>query len=419
MGHHTVALEATCSHDFTNGAPVKVMHLIAEPRSWHFFDGQAEYFRTHGFAIYAVSSPGRLLDEFGSKNNVVVYSVPISRRISFGADILSVIRLIKILSRVRPQILHAHFSKPGIVGMLAGIIARIPVRIYHNHGMALSSARGLKRGMLWTVERLTCLLAHRVIYVAPSVMQDAIKAGVCDPLKARAILSANGLDFCNRFSRSLYGTEYRDQGRKALGIPTKAFVVGFVGRIFKTKGIEELVQAWQSLAQIEPNLHLVFAGNFEQREPIAPWAEQVIRSESRIHLAGFVDEPEKVYPVMDVVALPSYHEGLGYCLLEAGAMELPVIGTRIPGIVDVIQENVNGILISPGHPDELAAAIRCYINDPALAMAHGKAGRECVIARFCRSDVWDQIGKTYIELMQMRKKDVVSQLEKSSLICRE
>ena len=383
-------------------SPIKLMHFISEPRSWHFFDGQPEYFRTHGFDYHAVSSPGPLLEDFGRINNVPVHAVPVDRRLAVWNDLVSVFRLFRILRDVRPDILHAHFSKPGIIGMVAGFLARTPIRIYHNHGMALSSAHGWRRALLWSVEKLACLLAHRVTYVAPSVLADAARRHVCGYGKGRAILSANGLDFTHRFSRRVHGRECRDLGRRSLGIPEDAFVVGFVGRIFKVKGVEDLVRAWQSIAHREPSLHLVLVGEVEPREPVSPWAEEVIHSESRIHLTGFVDEPATIYPMMDVLVLPSYHEGLGYSIVEASAMEIPVIGTRIPGIVDAIQENVTGLLTTPGKPRELADAIESYIKDPALASAHGMAGREFVVKRFRRPDVWAQIRETYWELIERR-----------------
>jgi glycosyltransferase involved in cell wall biosynthesis len=398
----TVSSPRICWHGDKTTGPIRVLHLIAEPRSWHFFSGQAAYLRARGFEVHAASSPGQLLEKFGRDNQVAVHPVPISRRLSVGSDLVSVWRVIRILREVRPQILHAHFSKPGIIGMVASFLARTPVRVYHNHGMALSSARGWKRAILWIVERLACLLAHRVIYVAPSVLRDAARLRVCDPRKAQAILSANGLDFSHRFNPLLYGTDFREPGRRSLQIPDGAFVVGFVGRIFKIKGIEDLVKAWQLLTPTEPRLHLVMVGDFDPREPIAPWAQRVIHSDSRIHLTGFVEEPATVYPVMDVLVLPSYHEGLGYSIVEAAAMELPVIGTRIPGIVDALQEDVSGLLVAPGKPQELAGAIRRYIENPALASAHGKAGREFVVGHFRRSDVLDQILETYNELIERR-----------------
>jgi glycosyltransferase involved in cell wall biosynthesis len=225
---------------------------------------------------------------------------------------------------------------------------------------------------------------------------------VCGSGKGLSILSANGLDFDHRFNRKVYGEEWRDRSRRALGIPDEAFVVGFVGRIFKIKGIEDLVRAWSLIAQVEPRLHLVLVGDMDPREPMAEWAQQVLRSDRRIHFTGFVDEPATMYPIMDVLVLPSYHEGLGYSIVEAAAMELPVIGTRIPGIVDALQENVNGVLVSPGNPRELADAIQRYIREPALALAHGQAGREFVVRHFRRSDVWEQISATYTRLIRQR-----------------
>ncbi len=385
-----------------SGESLRLLHFISEPRSWHFFDGQPAYFAEHGFEYHAASSPGPLLDAYGTANQIAVHPVPVDRQLAVLHDLVSVFRLLKILREVRPQILHAHFSKPGIIGMVAGFLARTPVRIYSNHGMALSSARGLKRALLWCVEKLACLLAHQVIYVAPSVLADAAESRVCSSPKGRAILSANGLDFDGRFNPRVYGGEWRTRSRRALGIPDDAFVVGFVGRIFKIKGIEDLVRAWQLLAPSEPELHLVLVGNMEPREPVSAWARQAIDSDRRIHLTGFVEEPATLYPIMDVLTLPSYHEGLPYSLLEAAAMQVPVIGTRIPGIVDALQENINGLLVAPGSPVELAGAIERYVRDPALARAHGQAGRNFVINRFRRVDVLNHIRETYIELLGRR-----------------
>ena len=386
----------------SSASGARVMQLISDARSWHFFNGQPGFFRAHGIDLHAASSPGSLQDEFGRVNKVPVYSVPIERKLSPLSDLVSVWRLYRILRRVRPEILHSHFSKPGIIGMAAGVLARTPIRIYHNHGMALSSARGWRWLVLWIVEKLCCLLAHRVVYVAPSVLADAQRLGVCVPGKGRGILSANCLDATNTFSRRLHGAEDRGLWRRSLQIPDDAFVVGFVGRIFKIKGIEDLIHAWQQLAYQEPRLHLLLVGELDARLPISKWAMRTISSESRIHTAGFVENIASVYPAMDVLALPSYHEGLGYSLLEAAAMELPVIGTRIPGIVDAVLDGTNGVLVEPGQPDQLSAAILKYMRDPQLATAHGKAGRAFVVERFQCSVVWESILQTYDQLLNSR-----------------
>jgi glycosyltransferase involved in cell wall biosynthesis len=129
---------------------------------------------------------------------------------------------------------------------------------------------------------------------------------------------------------------------------------------------------------------------------------RAISSEPRIHRAGFVKDIEAVYPAMDVLALPSYHEGLPYSVLEGAAMELPVIGTRISGIVDVVRDGISGVLVEPGQPGQLAAAILNYMYDPQLADAHGKAGRAFVTEKFQRSAVWESILQTYDQLLNRR-----------------
>jgi glycosyltransferase involved in cell wall biosynthesis len=378
------------------------MQFISEPRSWHFFYGQPQFLRDIGYEFIAVSSPGELLDRFAEVNGVEAHPVSVTRKLSVLSDLVSVIRLLRVLRKVRPDILHAHFTKPGLIGMVAGFLARVPVRIYHNHGMALSSARGWKRWILWAAERTSCTLAHRVIYVAPSVLRDALKNRVCSAGKAITILSANGLDTETRFDRSLYDAGLRERQRLLLNIPPGAFVVGYVGRILKIKGIEELVRAWQLLAPSEPQLHLLLVGEFDPRDPVSAEIEKLMRSEPRIHLAGFVEEPATAYVAMDVLVLPSYHEGLGYSLLEASAMELPVIGTRIPGIVDAVRENVTGLLIDARVAAQLARAIRIYKDDPALASEFGKAGRELVVSQFQRAAVWDSLRHTYEGLIAER-----------------
>src|SRR5215469_13151125 len=124
-------VEAVCEPPVAeNGVPpqirARVLQFISEPRSWHFFLGQPEYFRSQGIELHAASSPGPLQDSFGRLNGVLVHAVPVQRRISISSDLVSVWRLLRLLRRVRPQILHAHFSKPGIVGMIADVLARTP-----------------------------------------------------------------------------------------------------------------------------------------------------------------------------------------------------------------------------------------------------------------------------------------------------
>ena len=293
-------------------------------------------------------------------------------------------------------------SKSGLLAMVAAWLARAPVRIYRNHGMALSSARGVRRTLLWWCERISCLLAHEVLYVAPSVRDAAIQEGVCAPSKAKVVLSANGLDTEGRFNPANLEPGAGDKTRERYGIPTEALVLGFVGRLFRVKGICELVQAWETLAEAYPSLHLLVAGEFDTRDPVPKPVEKQLRNHKRIHLVGYVDEMPPVYAAMDVLILPSFHEGLGYVLIEASAMEVPVIGTRIPGIVDAICDRVTGTIIEPGSVTAIVETVRRYLDDPGLRKCHGQAGRRYVLRTFQQQRVWGELYTHYENLARIK-----------------
>lgn len=361
--------------------------------------------KARGLEFHAISSPGDHLDEFAVKEGALAHRVEISRTITPLGDLLSVVRLWWELRKIRPAIVQAHTTKAGLLGMIAAWLARCPIRIYYNHGIALLSARGFTRFMLRWCDRLSSSLADRVIYVAPSVRDAALAEGLCPVGKTKAILSINGLDAAKRFNPSNLGESSRLQMRQKFGIPASALVVGFVGRIFMVKGIVELVAGWNALSMEFDSLHLLVVGSFDSRVAVPKGVERQLRSDARIHLTGYVEDMPLLYRAMDLLVLPSHHEGLGYVLIEASAMELPVVGTRIPGIVEAVLDGETGILVEPGDPCDLANAIRRYLRDPELRKKHGRRGREYVVKAFQRERVWQELYQEYVDLLRTRGKD--------------
>jgi glycosyltransferase involved in cell wall biosynthesis len=283
--------------------------------------------------------------------------------------------------------------------MVAGWIARIPIRIYHNHGMALLSETGTKRMLLWWCERVSCLLAHQVIYVAESVRDAAVHERLCPPTKATVISSINGLDAAVYFNPRNVAKNARSQIRQFHGIPKDALVVGFVGRIFRVKGVAELLSAWKDVSRRFSVSHLLVVGAVDSRLPAPPEVVEQLQQDPRIHLTGYIRDMPPYYAAMDVLVLPSFYEGLGYVLLEASAMELPVVGTKIPGIVDAVCDGVTGTLIDPGDVTALARAIITYLKDPELRRMHGAAGRKYVSDKFSQEQVWDALYQEYERLL--------------------
>jgi glycosyltransferase involved in cell wall biosynthesis len=385
-----------------NPKAVKLVHITTIPMSFVFLTGQTGYMKARGFEVYWVSAPRELMQRFSAQEQVPAYAVEMPRRIAPLRDLAAVFRIWRRLRQLRPQIVHAHTPKGGLLGMISAKLGRVPVRIYSIRGLPFMTASGYKRKLLWWSERIACLLAHQVFCVSRSLSAVAVKEGLCPAEKMKVLLqgSGNGVDAIKRFNPSRMGESTRQETRASYGIPADALVVGFVGRLVRDKGVVELAEAWKVLRTDFLSLHLLIVGPFEPQDPVPPVVEKLLRADPRIHLTGEEWNTPPLYAAMDVAALPTYREGFPNVPLEAAAMGLPVVATRIPGCVDAIQEGVTGTLVPPGDAKALTDAIRRYLNDPELRYQHGQAGRERVLRDFRQEDIWEAVYQEYIRLLR-------------------
>jgi lipopolysaccharide/colanic/teichoic acid biosynthesis glycosyltransferase len=357
-----------------------------------------------GFEVHVLSSPGERLDTFGADEGVQVHEVAMQRRITPFRDLISLWRIWLAIRRIRPQIVHAHTPKAGLLGMIAARLAGVPVRIYHIHGLPMMTARGIKRAILRRTERISCGCADRVLCVSRSIRDGVIGEGFCRPDKLKVIRngSANGVDAARSYDPARFSEEDRRRIRAGFGLPEGAQVLGFVGRLVRDKGLIELSAAWESLKREFPRLHLLIVGRSEPQDPIPSEVLDMLRNDARVHLIGAVDKYAMpgVYSVIDVLAIPTYREGFGNVAIEASAMEVPVVASRVPGIVDAVQEGVSGTLVPPHNSYDLARAVRTYLLDPELRRYHGQSGRIRVLQGFQPIDIWLDLHDEYVHLLR-------------------
>jgi glycosyltransferase involved in cell wall biosynthesis len=386
------------------GRSFRLMHVTTVPETLGFFVGQVGYLKERGFEVQAVSSPGPLLEDFAQRETIPVHAVDMSRKIAPAADVKSLGRLVGILRRQRPDMVHAHTPKAGLLGMLAAWFCRVPVRVYTVHGLPFMTATGLRRKLLRWAEKVSCVLAHQVLCVSSSIRGVMVSEGLCRATKIKVLHngSINGVAAEDRFNPASLSESVRSAVRRRLGIPSDAPVVGFVGRIVRDKGLIELVKAWEELREEPRNLHLLVVGPFEPQDPLPGEVEQVLRRDPRIHLAGADWHTPPLYRAMDMLVLPTYREGFPVVPLEAAAMELPVVATRIPGCIDAIEDGITGTLVPVRDARELAKAIRRYITDAALRTRHGRAARERVRRDFSQRDVWQALHREYLGILTAR-----------------
>jgi glycosyltransferase involved in cell wall biosynthesis len=379
----------------------RVAHVMTVPQSLYFLTGQPPFLRDKGMEVHAVASPGPDLGRFGGQEGVTVHAVEMGRRITPFRDLVTVVRLWRLFRRLRPDVVHAATPKGGLLGMAAAWLARVPVRIYHIHGLPLVTARGVRRALLTGTETVSCRLAHHVLCVSHSVRRLAVDAGLCPPGKVETLRagSANGVDAAGRFHPGRLPEGTRAEVRARYALPADAVVAGFVGRIVRDKGLVELAGAWRELRAACPGLHLLVVGPFEPQDPVPPEVDAWLRSDPRVRLAGHTREIAPLYAAMDVVVLPTYREGFNTVLLEAAAMGLPAVASRVPGCVDAVVDGVTGTLVPPRDAPALAAAIRRYVEDSDLRRRHGQAGREHVLRHFRPEDLREAVYAVYCRLL--------------------
>lgn len=374
-----------------------IVHITTIPMSLTFLRGQVGYMKERGFEVHVLSSPGEDLDDFGGREDVPAHVVAMTRRISPLLDLVALARIRRVLSEVRPDIVHAHTPKGGLLGMIAAVSTRVPTRIYQVRGLPMLTARGFKRRLLRATEKIACRCAQRVLCNSHSILEVVVQEAICRPEKVKVLKngSGNGVDALGRFNPDGLDEEAGDDARREWGIPSDATVVGFVGRLVREKGIVELAEAWRLLRDDFPGLHLLLVGPFETRDRVPGRAVEILQRDERVHLTGMDWDTPRLYAAMDLVVLPTYREGFPNVPLEAAAMGLPVVATRVPGCVDAVEDGVTGTLVEPRDAGALAAAIESYLRDPTLRDGHGERGRRRVLSEFRPEGIWEELFREY------------------------
>lgn len=390
----------------TVGRSGVILHITTVPMSLVFLRGQAAYMRERGLSMHALSSPGPDLDAFAWTERVPVHRVRMIRRITPLRDLRAVAGIWRAIREVEPLLVHAHTPKGGLLGMIAATLGRVPVRVYQMRGLPFATASGLKRELLRWTEKLACTMADEVLCNSHSLRDMAIAERICgiDKIKVLVSGSGNGVDASERFHPGRLGKEARAKARGRWGIPPTATVVGFVGRVVRDKGVVELIGAWRLLRDRHPELHLVIVGPFEPEDPLPGDVLEILHRDPRVHLTGMDWDTPPLYAAMDLVVLPTYREGFPNVPLEAAAMGLPVVATRVPGCVDAVEDGKTGMLVPPRDVEALAEAIRRYVEDPTVRRRHGEAGRLRVLAEFSQERIWEALYSEYRDLLARRRR---------------
>lgn len=362
----------------------RLLFAATSDESLLFLDGFPAYLRDRGWDVHVVSDPGPRLERAGRVPGVTAHALPMRRNPAPLADLLALFAWLRLLGRVKPDIVFAGTPKASLLAVVAAAVKRTPVRVYHVLGLRLESATGAGRRLLKSMELLTSRCATHVLAVSPSLADALAREGVVDRDRV-AVLgagSSHGVD-AERFSPEAVARE-RAASRERLGLLPDDVLVGFVGRLNADKGLEALAGAIALLGDLT-RLHFVIVGEID-RTNAADTA--TLSSAPRVHVVGAAADPLPFYAAMDLLCLPTLREGMPNVVLEASACEIPVVTTDATGAVDSVVADVTGLVVPVGDARALAAALRRLALSPDERARLGKAGRSRMVSDFARDDVW-------------------------------
>lgn len=373
---------------------MKILHIVniyfVLP---YFIGGQFKYFKGKGHKMHVICSRSEYLKAYAEEQGFDYLETPVNRAISIKEDLDSIRVICKYIRQNKIDIIVGHTPKGGLLAMVAGKLCGVPKRLYFRHGLVYETSTGIKRFILKTVDRLASFCATKIVCVSPSVLQRSIEDHLA-PASKQIILrdgTCNGVDTVNHFNPRLIDKLKIDSLKDKYGIRPTDFVIGYSGRLVKDKGIVELVRAFDMLSYAD-HCKLLLVGMFEERDSLPVDIQERIVKDPRIIYTGFINgEMEYYYSMMNVYVLASYREGFPTGVLEAQAMEVPVITTRVTGCCDSIIDGKTGLFA-----DHSAEDIACKIDEIRLHnRIDGKEGRKWVGARFDSLLIWKEIEKMY------------------------
>lgn len=376
----------------------KIVHVFTVSMSLVFLEGLYDKFKKNGYELIVICSDGYEARYEESIGNIKFYPVSMSRGINPIKDLFALIRIISILKIEKPQVVHGHTPKGGLLAMLASKFLSIKNRLYHLHGLKYPGEKGIKRLIIKWMEKTTVKLSANVFAVSNSLREYAVNSGLGSAEKISILLngSVKGIDL--KMSEEIRNR--KKQLISELGIKKHNITIGFVGRITEEKGVFELFEAYKRLMELKYDVGLVLCGLMEiKSERNRALFDEILKLDG-VQYFGQVDNPLEYMVCCDIFVLPSWREGFGLVNIEANSVGVPVITTDIIGCKDSIENGKTGILVESKNKDELIKALEYLIKNTQKRIDMGQNGIKRVEMLYDRNAIWDELLNEYNKMVK-------------------
>lgn len=351
--------------------------------------GQAKYLSSY-FDVKLVTSFSEKNQEISKAEGVELKSIDMTRQITIIKDLKALIELYKYFKNQKPDIVYTFTPKAGLLGMMASFLSRVPVRIHNIVGMPLMEATGKKFILLKFIERLTYLFSTNLFCNSFGLKKFINDNLTKKDVKVIAQGSINGVD--TEFFKNTKTLDEKEFIKDKFKIDKKDFVITFVGRIVKDKGINELIEAFINLSKKYNNLKLLLVGDYEEHlNPIKNENKILIDSLDSIITVGFQSDIRDFLSITDLFVLPSYREGLPNSLIEAGSFGIPLLATNINGCNEIIDDGITGILVEKKSAKKLEEAIDKLLEDKELYNSIKLKVRDRIIEKYEQKYFWNEL----------------------------
>ena len=336
---------------------------------------------------------------------MLVHPVPFSRKLLDWRHLLAFVSLVRLMRSRSYDVVHAHTPIAALLARFAAYTASVPVVIYHLRGTFWDSPSRLVRALYTAAEWLAGRMTTHVFSINCLDREEVVRRGIVRADRVTCLHAGGaGLDV-EKFSPDAVSPGETARLRRQLAIESGDFVVGFIGRMVRAKGVLDLVAAFERVVAVHPHARLLLVGSTLDSDRDAGLEEEIRRQVARAKLtkrivfAGFRNEIAGLLSLMDVVVLPSYREGFGMVIAEAMAMSRPVIATATRGAREIVADGITGLLVPVGDRDALAAAIERLCSDPRLRHQLRRAGRSSVVEHHGMARVTAEIEDVYARLL--------------------
>jgi len=310
---------------------------------------------TGNFDISFICSPD---EDFQKKVPEYIHLIPVAMKRGISLEGIKIIhKLKKIFKKEKFDLVQYSTPNAACYASVAAWLTRVPVRLYCQWGIVYVGFEGIKRKIFKLEEKMVCRLSTWIEPDSYGNLAFSHSEKLYPDEKGSVIWngSASGVSF-TKFDIA-QKEAYRKEIKEKYKIDSKSFVFGFVGRVTKDKGINELFRAYKDVYESDSSVYLLLVGNSEKTDSIDSELYDWIKENPHVIFAGYTNEVEKYLSAMDCFVLPSYREGFGLGVVEAEAMGVPVIVTNIPGPTDAMENEVTGIIVEKKDVPSLTAAM--------------------------------------------------------------